>query len=375
MCRSVCRACLVLIAALVAAMDSTATFANDGYFLSWDQKLELICHGQITDENKVVYDIWVCPGYTYPASLAGTHWDNAMCSYGEYFKSSKYSRLIDRSSDALEWGWNDCLVEYAAQGSAKAWGKHFGDASDRVSRGVFGWPLAYPVAFGMSLGESVFRFASGFIGLSLGTVVGGVGIPVYYSLDSGTSGTFEALVPGTIFPMLGWTWNTICSPPMALAGRKPSPERADGFWVIMSEPRAKSYTFTPDPDILEQLVELVGKAAEIEREHAEQFNSAVQELDREIFRLNELRKTKIEQLKTTKNSSIEKLALEVSLQPTGNQNRFSDRDFRPYMQEISIELQQQGHLKSNIDKAMNEISDHLDRVPNRRSENEKIFTP
>ena len=41
----------------------------DGYFLTAQQKQELVLRGQLHDEQQRLYDIWIVPGYVVPLNL------------------------------------------------------------------------------------------------------------------------------------------------------------------------------------------------------------------------------------------------------------------------------------------------------------------
>ena len=69
----------------------------DGYFLTAQQKQELVLRGQLHDEQQRLYDIWIVPGYVVPLNHVEKGWLNAgeaLQHYGEakfYRDIKKYS--------------------------------------------------------------------------------------------------------------------------------------------------------------------------------------------------------------------------------------------------------------------------------------------
>jgi len=205
--------------------------ADEGYFLSWEQKGQLIGSGQIQDGNGIWYDVWIVPGYEQSTEDFLNYLKTTGSDFGEYFGSKKYSDLADNSWEMFEFGYDDCLYDFTIKGLPKAWGKYWSRAEERTSKRVFGWWFAYPWALMESLVDPVVRIPLGLGGTALGTVLGTVVVPGYYALDSAVAGTWHLTMDTTLFPTVACTWNTVIAPPMALLGQKPAPSRVDGFWV------------------------------------------------------------------------------------------------------------------------------------------------
>lgn len=208
---------------------------DGGYFLTFPQKLELIGRGEITDARKNVYDVWLCPGYVYPTEFArDAGWVKGTEAFGEYFESKKYKDLADNSGDCFEFAWEDCIEKGLIDGVPEAWNKYFSQASERVDKRVFGWFMAYPTAFVQAFSDNLFRIPITITGCVMGTAAGITVVPGYYALNSGIEGAGRYLVPGTLVPLSGYTFNTLISPPLSLLGQRPDESRVDGFWVAMT---------------------------------------------------------------------------------------------------------------------------------------------
>jgi hypothetical protein len=216
--------------------------ADEGYFLSWEQKGQLLGSGRIKDADGIWYDVWVVPGYNQSTDATIKYLKRTGSDFGEYFGSKKYSDLADTSWDMYCFGYDDCLYDFTIKGLPKAWGKYWSTAEERTSKRVFGWWFAYPWALMESTVDPVVRIPLGLGGTALGTVLGTVVVPGYYAVDSAVVGTWHFTVNTVFLPTVACTWNTIIAPPMSLVGQKPSPTRTDGFWVKQID----------DPSIAEQ---------------------------------------------------------------------------------------------------------------------------
>lgn len=229
---------LIRIGAVVVFLLACKVVAEEndqGYFLSFSQKMELIGRGEITDSKQNVYDVWLCPGYVYPTEFARDEgWIKGTEAFGEYFQAKKYRDLADRSGDCFEFAWEDCIEDGLIEGLPQAWSKYFSQASERVEKRVFGWFMAYPTAFVQAFGDNIFRIPITITGCVFGTTAGAVAVPGYYALNSGIEGTGRYLVPGTLVPLSGYTFNTLISPPLSLLGQRPDESRVDDFWVTMT---------------------------------------------------------------------------------------------------------------------------------------------
>jgi len=223
--------CVILAVALCRTAEAVTN--DPGYFLSWEQKKELMGLGRIQDAQGTWYDVWICPGYVPPASYAKESFSAACGNFGEYFHANKYQSLRAGSAACFDWALNDCGLGFTLKGIPRAWSSSFSKASERAERRVFGWWLAYPWAFFESSVESAFRAALGTAGSVGGVASGLVVVPAYHALDSAVAGVWNLGVNTIVIPTVGITWNTVVSPPLALIGQKPAKSRVDGFWVTV----------------------------------------------------------------------------------------------------------------------------------------------
>ncbi len=204
---------------------------DTGYFLSFKQKGTLIWNGRMEDSSGLWYNVRIVPGYQPPASYGWKSIKKSGHDLHEYIESDKYKSVSDHSGDCFEWAFADCLYDFALKGSGKAWGKYFKRAEKRVNKRVFGWWLSYPWALLQSTVDNVVRIPVGLLGAIGGTAAGVVAVPGYHLVDSGVKAGWHGGVEGLLVPVVGWGWNTIASPPLALIGQKPSEARVDDFWV------------------------------------------------------------------------------------------------------------------------------------------------
>jgi hypothetical protein len=218
----------------IALCRTTEAVTNEpGYFLSWEQKKELMCLGRIQDQKGTWYDVWICPGYVPPASYARTSFRRACGNFGEYFEANKYHSVKEGSAACFDWALHECGMGFTIKGIPRAWGTSFTKANERTRRRVFGWWMAYPWAFFESTVETAFRGARGAVGTVGGVATGLAVVPAYHALDSAVAGVWNLGVNTIIIPTVGITWNTVISPPLALIGQKPNESRVDGFWVTV----------------------------------------------------------------------------------------------------------------------------------------------
>ncbi|OGV49785.1 MAG: hypothetical protein A2X49_02950 [Lentisphaerae bacterium GWF2_52_8] len=231
-------ATLSLFCAAAYCAESEPKSVDEGYFLSWKQKGELLWEGQLSDSAGNLYDVWICPGYTAPAKYGAKHWEKGANDFMEYFEGKKYRKTWNTVSDMFETAWDDVFYEWMLKGVPRAWSKHFSAASERVEKRVFGWFFAYPIAFCQSTIDNLFRIPAGLCGTSIVSASTSV-VPLWHGLNSGVAGTCEWIFPGTLTPVGAWTWNSLVTPPLVFIGQRPSPERVDGFWVVM-EPHVYS---------------------------------------------------------------------------------------------------------------------------------------
>lgn len=219
-----------------------------GYFLSMKQKGQLISQGRMEDAAGNWYDVWIVPGYVDPARRSKTGLIKTGRDFSEYGKKKKYHDLAKNSSDAFEWAYDDCLVDFTIKGVPRRWDKYFTAAHQRTSKKVFGWWAAYPWALLEGTVDTTVRIPVGLTGTALGTVWGAGVVPIYYAVNSSGKGTWHFAAETVALPASAMAWNTVISPPLSLLGQKPAPSRVDGFWVqsISAEQRAAEEPLTHD---------------------------------------------------------------------------------------------------------------------------------
>ncbi|NTV12925.1 MAG: hypothetical protein HGA96_03160 [Desulfobulbaceae bacterium] len=210
-------------------METEAT--DSGYFLSFEQKRQLIWTGNIQDTAGTWYDIWIIPGYAKPAKMAKKNALRAGSDFAEYVQPEKYHAVAKHSKDAFKWAYDDCLVDFTVKGVPRAWGNYWASAERRANQRVFGWWFAYPWASLEGTVDTIVRVPAGLTGTALGVIWGAAAVPGYYATNSAVKGTWHFGVDAVIVPILGGTWNTMIAPPLSLVGQQPAPSRADGFWV------------------------------------------------------------------------------------------------------------------------------------------------
>ncbi len=217
-------------------LPTLAAWADDpGYFLSWQQKKQLMALGRIQDSSGTWYDVWICPGYAPPARYAKDHFFAAGRNFHEYVEANKYHALKEGSTSCFTWALKECGLGFTVKGIPRAWGRHFSVAHERTQRRVFGWWLAYPWALMEASVETAFRGALGAAGTAGGIGSGLAVVPAFHALDSAVAGTWNLGVNTLALPAVGLAWNTAVAPPLALVGQKPAESRVDGFWVTVVE--------------------------------------------------------------------------------------------------------------------------------------------
>lgn len=220
-----------LVATLVMLGIGHSARAQEAYFLSGEQKQQLLLHGRMTGDDGADYDVWIVPGYVPPLRHVKQGWVAAGRDLREYGAGDLYRDLFKSSRSGLRFAGHDVMGEFALEGTAKAWGRAFTTAHGRVQRRVFGWWFAYPWAVLEGSVQTVVRLG---LGLPGGAVVG-VGsvslVPVYYVGKPVVKAAGHAVIEGTVYPVVASGWNTVVAPPLALLGQRPAEERADGFWM------------------------------------------------------------------------------------------------------------------------------------------------
>jgi hypothetical protein len=336
--------------AFCLGLTPSAKADEPGYFLSWQQKKDLVWLGCMQDAAGTWYDVWICPGYVPPAHYAKEHLKMAGGNFYEYFEINKYRSLKEGSKACFEWALKDCGLDFTVKGIPRAWGEHFTVANVRTERRVFGWWLAYPWAFFESSVETAFRAALGSVGTVGGVASGLAIVPAYHALDSAVAGVWNLGVNTIIIPAAGVTWNTLVSPPLALIGQKPSESRVDGFWVtILSEtPEHAVHKLTPEEVrllgqwglvLLRETRPLSQKQHELEKSAAEQeakLRSALQAAQAETVQkrvaVQQEKQALIQRLAATNEQATAVWSQQPGLTPGGT----TEADLRQYLQSLNI---------------------------------------
>jgi hypothetical protein len=344
--------------------EGNAKAADTGYFLSWEQKGQLIGSGRIKDAEGNWYDVWVVPGYDEPAQETMTYLRKTGTAFGEYFGSKKYNDLGDASWDALTWGFDDCIDDFIFEGQPKAWGDYWSTAEKRTSKRVFGWWFAYPWALMESIVDPVVRIPLGLCGTVLGTGAGVAVVPSYYALNSTVEGTWYLTVDAILLPTVACTWNTVIAPPMALIGQKPAPSRTDGFWVkqITAEEALKPPLPVDEP-INSKDIEALAAWSRLLLKTVPPFDKQCQEIQRKA---NEERKASYkkeqEETKAINQKTAEAIeALTSDPDQKGLLDYLRDRNFNPQRTSKAFtDLRQ--HFKTELsDEELNQLFQLLNR--------------
>ena len=316
---------------------------DPGYFLSWQQKKDLLCLGRIQDLAGTWYDIWICPGYVPPAHYAREHLKAAGSDFHEYIEANKYHSLKEGSKACFDWALKECGLGFTVKGIPRAWGIHFAVAHERTERRVFGWWMAYPWAFMESTVETAFRGALGTAG-TIGGVASGIAIvPAYHALDSAVAGVWNLGVNTIIVPAVGVSWNTVVSPPLALIGQKPAESRVDGFWVTVVNPDHASMAHELTQEevsllahwgllLLKETQPFAQKQAEINRNTAEKVRQVYAEAERQRTELRKAENELIRSLAATNELSGALLRQQPPLAYSGG----CAGDVRRYLRGLNI---------------------------------------
>jgi len=257
MCRLLMRSLFLCFLLLFVYQGVLYGAEDDGYFLSLEQKGQLIALGRIQDNEGVWYNIWICPGYVPPYRYAKKYFYKTGSDFAEYFHAEKYNDLAKNSKDAYRWAFDDCIYEFIIEGIPRTWNNNFQSASIRTDKRVFGWWFAYPWAVMESTVESIVRLPLGITGSLLGTLCGTAVVPAYYMTNSSVKGLWHLSANTIILPVVAGTWNTIISPPLSLIGQKPSLSRVDGFWVkSLTDEQVLNIEYADSPISREDIVML-----------------------------------------------------------------------------------------------------------------------
>ncbi|MDA0577890.1 MAG: hypothetical protein O3B24_07315 [Verrucomicrobia bacterium] len=308
-----------LSAVIALALTAIARADDPGYFLSWQQKQDLLWQGRMQDAAGTWYDVWLCPGYVPPARYAREHLVEAGGSFHEYIEADKYRSLKNGSQACFEWALEDCGLDFTVQGIPRAWGRHFSVASERTERRIFGWWMAYPWAFLESTVETAFRAVVGTVGTAGGLASGAVVVPAYHALDSAVVGVWNLGVNTVVIPAVGVGWNTIIGPPLALAGQKPSADRVDGFWVTIVDPERAPARRVLSREEVQQLAEWGILLRDATEPLAQKRDAINRNADARIAQLSgEIQATRVE-AKQQRNelAQAERAAIQQSAAPQG----------------------------------------------------------
>jgi hypothetical protein len=307
---------LAMVAGAAAEQHSPG---DKGYFLTLQQKGQLLWRGRMQDSNEDWYDVWICPGYVAPTRDAKDAWQEAMIAFREYADAEKYEDMAEEMVDAVEWAYDDALWEFALEGTGKAWKEHFSQAQERSRRRVFGWWMAYPWALLKSTVETGVRIPCGAAGAGIGTGWGLVVVPAWHLTNSGIEGCLHAVVEGGVLPATQYAWNTIATPPLALVGERPAPTRVDGFWVRRVTPeeargeqmRARVLNYRERKEWIALAVRLhealaaeTGNIKRLEEEKAARIEAVRKEYGERLRDLRDGREAKARQLLAAESASL-----------------------------------------------------------------------
>jgi len=342
--------------------EGNAKTADTGYFLSWEQKGQLIGSGRIKDAEGNWYDVWVVPGYDEPAQETMTYLGKTGNAFGEYFGSKKYHDLGDASWDALTWGFDDCLDDFIFEGLPEAWGKYWSTADKRTSKRVFGWWFAYPWALFESIVDPVVRVPVGLCGTALGTAAGVAVVPSYYAVNSTIEGTWYLTMDAILLPTVACTWNTVIAPPMALVGQKPAPSRTDGFWIkqVTAEEEIK-----PSDPITSEDIKALAAWSRLLQKTIPPFDQQRQEIQRkaqaERMAISKKEQEEMQAVNQKMTAAVEALLSDPDQK--GLLDYLRERNFNPQRTSKAIEDIRQYFSKELSTEELNQLIQLLHRYP------------
>ncbi|MBI3735514.1 hypothetical protein HY256_03265 [Candidatus Sumerlaeota bacterium] len=216
---------------MTARAEEQTNKKHDRYFLSLNQKTELIRDGVITGEDGTVYDVRVVPGYAEPVREGRDRLNDAGANLGKYADIETYKRVGEAYKNGTGFLARDVAKECWIEGIGNAWSGSFADANEATRHQVIGWPFAYPWAVAKSTGETAGRLAFGTVEAGAGSAFFYAIQPAYELLSPTVKGSVEGIGGGVALPAAEVALNTAVAPPIALAGRVPTPERVDGYFV------------------------------------------------------------------------------------------------------------------------------------------------
>lgn len=272
--------CLLSISAL---MLSSTSYANS-YFLTIQQKKELILRGQMHDQEQRLYDIWLVPGYVVPSKQVNKGWRNASEALQHYGEATFYRDIKKYSNETWRYGYKTILNKYTVTGTQKAWQNDMATARQRTEKRVFAWWLAYPWGVFEATTESVFRLATGIpVGIAV-SASAYTAVPTLTLTWPVVESVGFATIQGTAYPVVASTWNTVIAPPLALLGQQPAPERADGFWMKqVDDPNLETFV-----KVFKQWQKNIGEKPK-ESEQIQQYEQQIAQLHEQINHLQQLK--------------------------------------------------------------------------------------
>ncbi len=204
------------------------------YFLTLDQKKELIARGEISDAQGNRYNVRIVPGYVNSIETAKDGIKESKDAFRKYATAEPLRGVSDSYRDGSKTIANDVIAQDAKE-IATDWRESFKKAARATELQTFGWPAAYPWELTRAVLSTVACMAEGTVETGGYAGYHYVVRPAYEMLEPLGEGTFVGLGKGIAGPSALVSLNSVVAPPLALLGRKPSPERADGFFVVIVE--------------------------------------------------------------------------------------------------------------------------------------------
>jgi hypothetical protein len=332
---------------------------DPGYFLSWQQKKELVGLGRMQDSDGVWYDVWLCPGYVPPAQSAQEHFQEAGANFHEYIEADKYRSLKEGSKACFNWAFEDCGAGFIVKGISESWDRYFSVAHDRTRRRVFGWWLAYPWALMESSANMAFRSVVGSSGVAAGIACGTAVVPAFHVLDSAVEGTWNFGAGTIVLPASAMTWNTIVSPPLALIGQKPAKSRVDGFWVTMVEPDPRELS-SEDIRSLGQwgrlLLKEVTPFERVQEDNDAESHEKERRIREELRNVQDEANRRHNALEEEKNARIQQLISQQK--PASSVPEYSSKDVLRNREDIRRYLREQNLSDKETDEILRLLTKH-----------------
>jgi len=268
---------------------SITSASHAGYFLTWPQKGELLVTGGVTDSAGNTYDVTILPGYLSMLDFSGNSWTKGwklQTGGGIRFAkgllrvpvSLKYFRdyITPNPWRGMGEGVKQCgegerylFTEYMGKNVGATWNEYMGRAANANSRKSFGWWFAYPWATVKGVVNTSLRYVTGVpasaVVLSYGIclrpawelsfpilktgkdVIVNTADATYGVLQTSWGLAVNQALFGVATPVSGYVWTTAVGVPMSLLGKAPSPQSADGWWVVVTSQVAPAHSIAlPD---------------------------------------------------------------------------------------------------------------------------------